>query len=139
MPFLLPPPASWQPGLASASVTTSRPLRSVGEFEDWFAGQQAQGKGYVEVVVVGDSGCPSLTFSFRDGVGVVHWFPSPEQGLLLVGDGTVDEGEAVDLPIQADHCPFTGRFISDVARARRIAADVLRTGATDGLGLWEQL
>lgn len=119
-------------------MTTNRPLRSVEEFEDWFAGQQAQSQGYVEVDG-GDSGYPSLTFSFREGFGVVHWFPSPEQVLLLVGNDAVAEGEAVDLPIQDGLCPFTGRFISDVDRARRIAGDVLRTGSTDGLGLWEPL
>lgn len=120
-------------------MATTRPHRSVDEFNEWFAGKQADGQGYAEVGS-DESGYPFLTFSFRDSFAVVHWFPSPEQVLLLVGDAAVvDECDALDFQIHDGVCPFTGRFISGVNRARRIAGDLVRTGSTDGLGLWEPM
>ncbi len=52
-------------------MATTRPHRSVDEFNEWFAEKQADGQGYAEGG--GDeSGYPFLTFSFRDSFAVVH-------------------------------------------------------------------
>jgi hypothetical protein len=119
-------------------VASTRPLHSVDEFDKWFAENQADGQGYAEVAS-DDSGYPFLTFSFRGSAAVVHWFPSPEQVLLLVGDAVVGKGDALDFQVQDGVCPFSDRFISGVDRARRIAGEVLGAGSTDGLGACEPL
>lgn len=115
-----------------------RPLRSLDEFDEWFASKQADGEGYAEVSS-GGSGYPLLTFSFRGTAAVVHCFPSPEQVLLLVGDGVVGDEDALDFPVLDMDCPFTGAFISRWDRARRIADEVLRGGSLEGVGRWERM
>ncbi len=115
-----------------------RPLRRLDEFREWFASKQADGEGYAEVSS-GGLGYPLLTFSFRGTGPVVHCFPSPEQVLLLAGDGVVGDEDALDFPVMDMDCPFTGAFISRLDRARRVAEEVLGGGSLEGAGRWEQM
>lgn len=111
-------------------------LRSLDEFDGWFASIQGDGKGYAEVSD-GGAGYPLLTFSFRGSVAVVHCFPPAEQVLLLLGDGVMDDKDALDFLVMDDDCTFSGAYISRLDHARRVVGEVLRAGSAEGVGRWE--
>ncbi|MFF3359860.1 hypothetical protein ACFYWN_46650 [Streptomyces sp. NPDC002917] len=58
---------------------------------------------------------------------------------LLVGDGTVPTGAAVDAPIMDDLTEFTGAFALSVDRAWALVRNFIRMEAPSDLGEWCEL
>ena len=75
-----------------------------------------RGSGYVEVSHPGRP-FPWLALSFAGDNGVVHQFTSPEQSLLLRGDGSMSGDLLVEVPVMEEMHPFTGDYVSGADRA----------------------
>jgi hypothetical protein len=96
------------------------------------------GEGYTQVRR-GDTDFPMLAFSFRGGYGVIHMFDSPDDCRLLRGDGILPATETVEVPVHGDVCPFSGDFVSGVARASATIGAFVHGASVEQLGEWCRL
>jgi hypothetical protein len=110
----------------------------VRDLSDRFNELRSRGQGYLEVAFP-DRGYPLLSLGFRDDHAVISVFESAEKVSLLVGDGTVSSGAAVDVLIMDDLARFTGEFVLSVDRAWDLVRLFIRTGAPSDLGEWCEL
>ncbi|MEJ8655983.1 hypothetical protein [Streptomyces sp. MS1.AVA.4] len=69
----------------------------------------------------------------------MHLIDGSEAMSLLVGDGSVTSGAAVDVPIMDDLTAFTGDRVLSLDRAWALVHDFIRTGAPGDLGAWREL
>ncbi|WUP46588.1 hypothetical protein OG766_05450 [Streptomyces sp. NBC_00259] len=105
---------------------------------DRFSQLRARGQGYLEVRLP-SSELPQLTLGFRGDHAVMHLIDGSEAMSLLVGDGSVTSGAAVDVPIVDDLTAFTGDRVLSLDRAWALVHDFIRTGAPGDLGAWREL
>jgi hypothetical protein len=96
------------------------------------------GQGYLEVRSL-ERDFPLVTVGFRDGLAVMHCAAAPDQTALVHGDGSIAPDEAVEVPIMDELATFTGAFVLDTARARRLLEDFVRSGDPASLGEWCEL
>lgn len=97
-----------------------------------------RGSGYVEVSRP-ERPFPWLALSFSGDKGVVHQFTSPDESLLLRGDGSLSSDRRVDVPVHEERHPFTGDYVSDVDRALDVLMRFVAGVEPAELGDWEVL
>ncbi|WP_326659191.1 hypothetical protein [Streptomyces canus] len=110
----------------------------VADLSGRFNDLRSRGQGYVEVPSPNRE-FPVLILAFRDDHAVVHLMSDAERMSLLVGDGTVPSGAAVEVPIMDDLAVFTGDFVLDIDRAWELVHDFTLTWAAGSLGEWCEL
>jgi hypothetical protein len=72
-----------------------------------FSELRERGEGYVEASELGKD-YPWLTVSFRGDQAVVHLATAEETMALLLGDGSVEAGQVVEVPLYDEDAAFTG-------------------------------
>lgn len=108
------------------------------EFLAYFGELREQGEGYIEVRVPGLD-VPWLALSFKGDHAVVHKATGEESIALLVGDGSVPDGEPVEIPVFDEASESTGEFVSSLNRAWEIILAFARSGEPESLGEWWEL
>jgi hypothetical protein len=92
-------------------------------------------QGYLEVRSTGHE-FPLITVGLRDGFAVIHCASASDQMALLLGDGSVPPEETVQVPIMDELATFTGGFVLNAARARKVLEDFVDSGNPATLGKW---
>ncbi|MFI9824130.1 hypothetical protein ACIHFC_27245 [Streptomyces sp. NPDC052013] len=80
-----------------------------------------------------------MILAFREGHAVVQLMSDTERMSLLMGDGTVPSGTAVEVPIMDDLAVFTGDFVLDADRAWDLMHDFIQTRTVSRPGEWCEL
>ncbi|MEU4198237.1 hypothetical protein AB0E69_40510 [Kribbella sp. NPDC026611] len=96
------------------------------------------GQGYLELRSA-EREFPLVTVGFRGRFAVMHCASAPDQMALLRGDGSVEPGQIVEVPIMGEFATFTGEFVLDTARARTALEDFVANGNPARLGEWCEL
>jgi hypothetical protein len=92
----------------------------------------AGGEGYSEVHRA-DRDYPYVALAVKDGYGVVHLFSADGKLLILAGDGVIDAGETVLIPVLDDGhgTPFTGEYVLSTEHAWKVVKHFVRHGAVE--------
>ena len=100
----------------------------------------AVGEGYSEVHWAGRV-YPYVALAVKDGYGVVHLFSADGKLLILAGDGVIDAGETVLIPVLDDGhgTPFTGEYVLSTEHAWKAVKHFVRHGAVEDPGNWQEL
>jgi len=107
-------------------------------FLRFLASISRHGGGYAEVAR-GDQPFPMLALSAASERGVIHQFSSEDQSSLLRGDGSIQVGEVVELPIIEGVAIFSGAYVLTLDRAVGAVEAFARGAAVARLGQWVAL
>jgi len=117
----------------SGRVSFAEHRSDQGGFRSWLNILLTTGTGYTEVRR-SDADFPLLTFSFKDGYGVVHLFESQEECRLLRGDDVLPSTGTIDVPVHDQESAFSGAYVSTLARAVATVIAFIEGTPVDGLG-----
>lgn len=98
----------------------------------------ALGEGYSEVSHGGQL-YPRVSLAFRGAYGVVAYWPSGDEMLLLLGDGIIPSNSAVSVPELEGDAKYTGEFVSGRQRAWDAVKNFIASSSVDEMGQWVML
>lgn len=129
------PDVEWW-GWADSSLARRTPTRSSGPaFIDVLHRLSTCGHGYAEVNRP-EEAFPMLALSTASGHAVLHYFPRPEECLVLAGDGSVPSDQAVELPVLDGSAMFSGDVVVTPDSAVSIVGAFARGASAEHRGAW---
>jgi hypothetical protein len=129
---------SWTASEPVSGRLSAERRSSAEDYTSWMETLLALGEGYSEVSR-DDQLYPRVSLAFRAGYGVIAYWSSSEQMLLLVGDGIISNDGTVFVPGLEGDAKYSGAFVSSQQRAWDTVTRFIESGSLDGVGQWVQL